>query len=316
MRRKAFVAFASFVLALTVTTAFAQSRGRAIASFPFSGSTVSGIVSGVSGNLVSLAGGLVTIDISHANVTGTISAGSLIFAMLSSSNVAPGAPLPASMVAVTRIPDITLTGPVQAVDTANATLTVLGQTIHIDSNTSFGGQNVHGLGDIVTSDLVALDAEVTTGVLTATRVLVFAPVLRLPVLIHGTVKSIGTTSWVITDNHGKDVTVVINAQTKIIGSPKVGDTVDVLANVDSANNYVAISIIAEIPLPQLHLSGVVKSIGPTQWVIGPAVGMGPDFLVQVNAKTKIFGNPQLGDHDDVVVQLGTIPFIAISITKT
>src|SRR5579872_2450096 len=161
MLRKPFVSFVlvvPFVLALTVPAAFAQSRGRAIASFPFSGSTVSGTVSGINGNLVTLAGGLVTVDISQAKVTGTIMTGSLIFATLSSSNVGPNAPLPAAFVAVINLPDVTLSGPVQAIDAAGRTLMVLGQTIHVDSSTSFGGQNVHGLGDIVTSDSVAIDA--------------------------------------------------------------------------------------------------------------------------------------------------------------
>lgn len=311
-----------FVLALTVTAAFAQSRGRATGPLPLSGSTVSGIVTSVDGNVVSLAMNVVKIDISRAKVIGSITVGSLIFATLSSSNVGMNATLPAATVGVVNIPDVTLTGPVQAIDTVHGDLTVLGQEIDVDANTSFGGDHdVRGLADIAVGDTVEVEARAFFTLapvppeLIANRILVIAPVIPVSVLLHGTVKSIGTDSWVITNSQGTDITVVINPQTKIIGSPKVGDTVDVLANVDSANNYVAISIIGEIPLPQMHLSGVVKSIGATQWVIGPAVGLGPDFLVQVNAQTKIVGNPQVGDHVDVVVQPGTI-FVAISITKT
>lgn len=304
----------SLALILTTTAAFAQSRGRAISPSPMSGNTVTGVVSAVSGNLVSLAGGLVAIDSSHAQVTGTIKVGSLIFAILSTGDIAPNAPLPASVIAVTEVPDVTLSGPVQAIQ--GQTLTVLGRTIAVDANTSFGGSHqVHGLSDVAVNDAVMVEANVTNHALTATKILVFAPVAHMPVLIHGTVKSIGTNSWVITDGHGKDVTISINAQTKILGSPKVGDPVDVLANVDSANNYVAISIIA-VTLPQMHLSGVVKAIGPTTWVVGPAAGLGPDFLLQVNAQTRIVGNPQVGDHVDVVAQVTTSGLVAVSITKT
>ena len=313
MFRKALVIVA---LALTVTAAFAQSRGRAIAPFPLSGNTVSGIVTAFDGKVVSLAGGLVQVDTTSAKVIGAIIPGSLIFATLSSSTPIDGK-LVASMVGVTNIPDVTLTGPVTSIDTAVPTITLLGQTIRIDSNTSFGGgHDVRGLTDIVVGDTVVVEAHAASGSLTATKILVFAPVAHMPVLIHGTVKSIGTSSWVITESHGKDITVNIDAQTKIIGSPKAGDEVEVLANVDSANNYVAISILAVSFPQQMHLTGVVKSISPTQWVIGPAVGLGPDFLVQVNAQTKIVGDPHVGDHVDVVVQPGQSGFVAISITKT
>ncbi|HEY8132224.1 MAG TPA: DUF5666 domain-containing protein, partial [Thermoanaerobaculia bacterium] len=124
---------------------------------------------------------------------------------------------------------------------------------------------------------------------------------------------IGTDSWIITDTRRGDVNVKVNAQTKIVGSPKVGDTVDVLANVDSANNYVAVSI--ALSPTQMHISGVVKSIGATTWVIGPAVGLGPDFLVQVTAQTRIVGDPKVGDRVDALVQPGRDGFVAISITK-
>ncbi len=139
---------------------------------------------------------------------------------------------------------------------------------------------------------------------------------RLPILIHGTVKNIGTDAWIITDSRRHDISVSVNAQTKIFGSPKVGDTVDVLANVDSANNFIAISItISPATTEQIRLTGVVKSITGTQWVIGPAVGLGPDFLVQVNAQTRIVGNPQVGDRVEVVAQRGREGLVAISITK-
>jgi hypothetical protein len=39
-----------------------------------------------------------------------------------------------------------------------------------------------------------------------------------------------------------DVTVMVIEQTKIIGNPKVGDTVDVCGRVDSSNKPVALTI--------------------------------------------------------------------------
>jgi hypothetical protein len=206
---------------------------------------------------------------------------------------------------------------VQAVNVPTGTLQLFGVTIHVNADTSFGGShNVRGLADIVANDVVQVQANAVGSALVASSILVFAPLPQLPTLIHGTVKSIGTESWIITSSSGRDITVIVNAQTRILGSPKIGDSVDVLANVDSANNYVAISImLSPAPPTQMHITGVVKSIGTTSWVIGPAVGLGPDFLVQVNAQTKIVGDPRVGDRVDAVVQPGRDGFVAISITK-
>lgn len=304
---------------LATAAAVAQNRGRVVPiPFPIPGTTVSGVVTAVNGTNVALANGLVTVDVSQATIDddrgagATITPGSMIFAILRSTTS-----LQASSVVVTTVPQVTLSGPVQSVNTAAATLQLFGVTIHVDANTSFGGNHiVRGLSDIATNDVVQVQANAVGSMLVASSILVFSTSPQpLPAFLHGTVKSIGTDSWVITDSRRGDTTVLVNAQTKILGSPKVGDTVDVLANIDSANNYVAISI-AVSPLPvQTHLTGVVKSISATQWIIGPAVGLGPDFLVHVNAQTKIVGDPKVGDRVDVVAQQTPTGLVAISITK-
>jgi hypothetical protein len=121
----------------------------------------------------------------------------------------------------------------------------------------------------------------------------------------GTVKSIGTSSWVITGKDGKDTTVTIDAQTKIIGDPKVGDTVQVMATIDSAHNYNAIAIVKieqhDVTTTELH--GTVKSIAATQWVIGGPPGtLAPDFIVKIASTTVIYPDPKVGDR---VVAVGT-----------
>ncbi len=304
-------------------SASAQNRGRVVVPqpFPTPGSTITGFVTAVNGTKIALANGLVVIDAAQATITDDrgaagnlagITPGSLIFAMLRS-----GTPLQAISIVVSKLPQVTLSGTVQSVNASGGTLQLLGLTIQVDANTSFGGgHNVRGLADIVANDIVQVQANAVGSVLMASSILVFSPVTRLPILIHGTVKNIGTDAWIITDSRRHDISVSVNAQTKIFGSPKVGDTVDVLANVDSANNFIAISItISPATTEQIRLTGVVKSITGTQWVIGPAVGLGPDFLVQVNAQTRIVGNPQVGDRVEVVAQRGREGLVAISITK-
>lgn len=305
-------------LALLVSIAAFADRGRASGAGHIPGTTVSGFVTAVNGSNVSLANGLVTLDVSHATITddhganGTITPGSLIFAVLQSSTS-----LVAQSVVVTRVPQVTLSGPVQSVDASAGTLQLLGLTIHTDANTSIGGDhNIRHLSDITTNDVVVLAANDVGGSLVASSILVFPPLQQIfPTLLHGTLKQIGTDSWVITDSKRGDIPIVVNQQTRILGSPKVGDVVDVLANVDSAHNYVAIVITVSPLNVLLHFTGVVKQIGSKSWVIGPAVGLGPDRTVQVTSSTKIIGDPKVGDRVDVELDPASALNVALSITK-
>ncbi len=62
-------------------------------------------------------------------------------------------------------------------------------------------------------------------------------------LIQGTVKSIASDAWRI-----NDVTVMgTPGITKIIGNPKVGDTVDVRGRYDLKNKPVALTITKQLP---------------------------------------------------------------------
>lgn len=330
MSRNSLVALA---LTLMASVSFAQSRGRATSpeKVDVSGRTVSGIVSSVQGNLVSIAGGLVIIDASTAKITGerdggasltSITPGSLIFAVLKDTDVAANAPLPAAVIGVTRIADAILTGPITSVDLAGSTLTMLGRRIRITAQTTFvtpgHGSGVRGLGDLLPNQIVAVEANAIVGALVATSVRVLSPVPLPTAVIHGKVKSMNTESWVINDSREKrDVTVLVNAQTKIAGSPIVGDAVDVIASVDSAHAYVAISIVKSPvipPLPELsHIEGRVKSIGATSWVITENRSQ-HDTAVLVDAQTKIVGSPKVGDTVEVLARTNDAhALVAISI---
>jgi exosome complex RNA-binding protein Csl4 len=221
--------------------------------------TVVGSVSAVSGNIISVANGTVTIDASTARVVdangaavalSSISTGSLIVATLKSDNVAANAPLPATFIAVSKPAALTLTGAVQAVDAAHNNFTLLGRTIQVTAQTSFGGPfigtNVKSLADIQTNELVAVQANPGgTQTIVAVAVLLLSPHIDHPQVLHGTVKSIAADAWVIAIN-GKDTTVSVNAQTQIAGSPKVGDSVVVTALTDSSGKLVALSIIKSL----------------------------------------------------------------------
>ena len=288
------------LLLLLSFSAFARSRALMHREQHPQGGTVSGVVESVDGNLVRLADGLVVVDASEAKIVvgrgreataAQIEPGMLLFAAIRSDGKA-------SMITATRFGDATLSGAVDSVDVPAGTLVLLGTTIHIDDETSFGGfRNGEDLdlSDIVRNQLVQVQVDAVNGRLIAREVLVLAPVPPQIGGLRGTVKTIGTESWEIETDH-ETVTVVVNAQTKIVGSPKVGDTVEVLYSIDSANRKVAISIIRfeRIPPPQkvVQFHGTVKSIAGEVWVITVD---GEDKSIKVNDRTKVTPNTGAGD---------------------
>lgn len=296
------------VLALLLLATIASARTRAVAGGGggmdeaqrrAAASSVSGIVTSVNGNVIALAGGLVTIDATGAHTTGTIEPGAMVFATVTNDN----GTLRASNVLATRIADATITGTVDHVDTTNHTLTVLGRTITITNDTSIGGMAHRDggltLGDIVAGELVAVQAENVNGHLVATTVIVLAPIAPQVDAVRGTVKSIGTDSWVIEREGGAAMTFTIDAHTKITGTPKVGDTVEVLYRIDSAHANIAVAIVKferpQLPtIPDLaRVTGVVKSIDGKTWTIG-------ETKVVTNDHTKIEPGIHVGDSVEAV----------------
>jgi hypothetical protein len=308
------------LLVLCSLSAFARTRGLTHRDVRPQGGTISGIVQSVEGNLIRLADGLVVVDASEAKIilgrgrestVADIEPGMLLFATIGKQGKA-------TMITATRFGDATLTGAVESVDVAAQSLNLLGQTVFVDDDTSFGGyRNDEGLdlSDIMPNQLVQVQVDAMGGRLVAREVLVLAPVPPQIHVFRGTVKTIGTESWEL-DRDGEILTVLVNAQTKIVGSPKVGDTVEVIYNVDSANNKVAVSIIKFLPLPTppriVQFHGNVKSITGSTWVV--TVDGGGDKTFIVNDKTKITPDTGVGNLVQVMaVQAddGTLTAIAV-----
>jgi hypothetical protein len=245
------------VLIMT-TTAFAQGHGRAVMPTrpDFSGNIVGGTVSSVSGSTIFIAGGLISIDTTGAKFTGVdsiagIAPGALVTAVLKPGDVAPNAPLPAAVVIVTRIPQASLTGTVSSVDLAAKTFLILGRTIKVTAQTIFDGPisiRPLTLSDLFAGQFVSVEANVSGDALTATAVHIITP-MRIPdpneMRLTGFVKSIGATQWTIglgpAGSLAPDFLVLVNADTKITGDPKVGDRVTVIGKLTS-NGLAASSI--------------------------------------------------------------------------
>ena len=298
MLRKPTVLFLALALSFS---AVARTRATSHPSPKIDAATVHGVVTSVNGNIIAIADGLVTIDASNARILvgrgdaasiTDIKTGMLVFATVRKPEQA-NAPLVATTVAATRIADATLFGTLDAVDNTNRTITLLGRTIHLDANTSVSGE-------LLANQVVQVQTESVNGRLVATSVLVVAPVIPSVHTARGTVKSIAPDAWVI-EQEGKSLTLVIDAQTKIAGSPKVGDRVEVLYRIDSAHANVAIAIarfdMRDVPsIPQLtRISGTATAISATSWTIAAQT-------VKINERTKIEPNIKVGDPVDALVE--------------
>jgi hypothetical protein len=279
MPRKLAVALLSLLLALT---AFAKERAVAPPKqtgtrvLHGSGASVTGEVTLVSGRFISLAGGLVTIDASNAKILGgngeatleAITPGALIIATLQEPEIITTGPLAATTIAILRNADVTFTGTAQIVDTEESKLLVLNQIIKVDAGTAFVnfGENA-SLENVHPNMLVAVEANAAGGTLVASRITLLSPIPPRLQIARGTVKSIGTEAWVIAiGDH--DTTFVVNASTRILGSPKAGDKVEVLYTFDTAHANVALSIIKSTEVPKgVRFNGVVKAIAVPRWVV-------------------------------------------------
>lgn len=302
-----------------------------------SGAALSGTVTSVAGTIVTVnSGGAPAIRIEAANAKilawdemprtiADIAPGSRITAFIEpQSDGTSGAPLPARLITIESRPDLTIAGPVESIDLGASTFRVLGITILVDADTVFATAfptfaPMRGLVDLAVGNIVKVDAELGGAQILAAHVLVVTPEPKLPVTLRGKVKSISDANWVISEDGEKDVTLLVDDRTKIVGNPRVGDEVQVIAEHDAASNLVARVIVRIGPFDskEFQFKGWVRSIAPDRWSIGgPPGSMMPELLVRITATTEIYPNPRV---DDLVLVKGAVDssgaYTASSITK-
>ena len=281
------------------------------------------------GPIVTLLDGLVSFDATGATVrfsngtagtTADFAVGQRLVAFVEPTQAMP---LAKSIVILAQRSDVTLTGTVGAVDLTARTLTVLGFTARVTDKTAFGGPwdgaGQAGLEDVGIGDLVLVAAMADAKALVATKVMKLSPSPTPTVRIHGVVEAIGTVSWTIVLRDGAKSVVKVDAETKVVGGPKIGDEVDILARQLPDGSILALLIAGFVPPPTVpteRYEGVVKAIGTTSWTVGPKAGDGPDRLFAVSEKTTILGSPKVGDEVGVLAaKQSDGSFLAIVITK-
>jgi hypothetical protein len=207
-------------------------------------SLVDGTVSKVTGTVLDLIEGQIQIDVATATITNgddskggpvptsAIPVGARVVANVTVPDVIPTVfpppPLAATTVVVFQARAGQLAGTIQAVDVAGGKFTLLLHVVSTNSATKWSGEGpngpVKGIADLAVG-MFATVSVVNAGGLLATNVEAFGLVTP-PHLIafRGPVQTITPTAWTIAGR-----VVQVNSATKIVGDPKVGDTVDVVA---------------------------------------------------------------------------------------
>jgi Domain of unknown function (DUF5666) len=268
---------------------------------PARAATIDGTVSAVAGTVLDVLGGQFRIDVAKATITSAdgplsgplpatgIPMGARVVAQVLASDAVPAVfpppPFQATNVVVFLPRDGQLVSTIQGVDVAGGKFTMFFHSISTNAATKWSGfgpnGSVKGIGDLL-ADMFATVSVVNSGGLLATSVEAYGAVAP-PELIafRGPVQTISATTWTIA---GRVVTV--DADTKIVGDSRVGDTVDVLARVQNpppgslAPSYlVALSIVkTTIIVPPgpgdraREFDGTVESIPPVATAGGAPLG--------------------------------------------
>ncbi len=316
------LAFSALMLVLALPAVSDVRTAPALEGQP--SSAIEGIVTSLSipfaggGPIVTLLDGLVSFDATGATVRlpdGTAATtADLVIGQRLVAFVEPAVSMlkARTIVVLPRLTDLTLTGRVDAVDLAARTLTVLGFTATVTDRTVFGGPREGagrtGLEDVRIGDLVLVGAMAGSEGLVAARVMTLSPNPLPTTRLHGSVESIGIDSWTLALRDGTKAVVKVDAETKVVGGPRVGDEVEVLARQLPDGSMVALLIAGFVPPPTVPMEryeGVVKAAGTASWTVGPRAGDGPDRLFAVNEKTRILGDPRIGDPVGVLAQRQT-----------
>jgi len=269
---------------------------------PTRASAIDGTVSAVQGTVLDVIGGQFRIDVANATITsgdGPLSSpipatgipvGARVIAQVSVGDavvaVFPPPPFQATSVAVFLPRDGQLTSTIQGVDVAGGKFTMFFHPISTNAATKWSGfgpnGSVKGIADLSTGMFATVAVVNSGGGLLATSVEAYGifPPPRL-IAFRGPVQSIEAAQWQIDGR-----VVQVNAATKIVGDPKVGDTVDVLAEASTTSPGagtavipVALSIIkTTVIVPPgpgdraAEFDGTVESIPPSATAGGAPLG--------------------------------------------
>jgi hypothetical protein len=278
-------------LLLSVLAAPALAQTAVLPPVAYFPPTVDSVVSRVNGPILDVLDGALRIDVTNAKITGGddrlanplpwsgILPGSRIVAQVTVPDVMPAIvppTLPATSVVVFLANSGNLTGLLQGVNVTQGSFTLLYTSVRTNAATAWSGTKadgspVKGIDDLSAGMQANVSVTADPSGVTAKSVFAYAPPTTRIVAFRGKVETETSTLWTISGN-----VVQVTSDTKIVGDPQVGDTVDVVEKVTIVPPGlgiptpvpVAISItkVATTPPPPpgrtVEFDGVVQSLPP------------------------------------------------------
>ena len=198
--------------------------------------------------------------------------------------------LPASETVVQTAAPLALTGTLEAVASDGSAIRVQGIVIGIDARTAFGGSaRTRSIADLSVGRLVRVTLTPTSTGPRAAEVLDEGQ----PEVERNEAKGVvtGLDAGSITLADGSVFQIV--AATRFVGSPAIGDTVEIQFHVETGGAKIADRIEKEdAGQDEVELRGTVEQIMPTSWTVSGQV-------LQIVATTVISGSPTVGDTVEV-----------------
>jgi hypothetical protein len=245
-RNPASLAVVALLLACVPGVAAADTALPAFPPIAFVPPTVDSVVSKVNGPILDLFDGALQIDVTNAKIVGGddrlanplpwsgILPGSRVVAQVVVPDVIPAVfppRLAATNVVVFLANSGDLAGTIQGVNAALGTFSILYVNVKTNGATEWSGTKsdgtpVKGLGDLSAGMQAKVSVVTDASGVTARSVYAYAPPTTRIEAFRGKVDAEGDTLWTI----GGRV-VQVTPETKIVGDPKVGDLVDVVAKV-------------------------------------------------------------------------------------
>lgn len=284
-------------------------------------SVIDSTVTKVTGTVLDVVGGQMQIDVSGAIITSgdgpdigplpvsAIPVGARVVAQVTILQTLPPVsfpppPYPATSVVVFLPRDGRLSGTIEGVDVADGQFTMFYRAISTNPATTWSGYGpngpVRGIGDLVAGMYANVAVVVSDGGLLAASVdavgLVNPPHI---IAFRGPVQSIASTQWQIADH-----VVQVNAATKIVGAPRVGDIVDVVAETPWAPP--GSEILTPIPVAiSITLSPIIDPPSP---IAGSAEfdGTVQSIPVGASATSPPLGHWKISSRDVLVNGLTTL----------
>jgi hypothetical protein len=310
-------------LAATLSAAAAQVRVRAVGLTP-APRAVYGTVSTYDDakKLLTLLGGAITVDVSHARIVGLngfdtlnpLRPGLQVSIQLEASG-APGSPLPAWLVEQKTESAASMAGSIDNIDLAAGTFTTAGVVIRPTAATVWKGArgaDVRSLAELQLGQAVNLILDRDDRGVIAQQIFVIGFIPPMAPQVWGFVTKIEGDLWTITPTDGPAVVVRVTSTTLFnstdgLAQPGLGEFVEVTTSLPNGNGPLVALVITDFPPPQQQIAYSYGVYGTLTELKADSLTVtdlnGHTLTLPVDPSTKFFRDAKLGDYVEVRVRV-------------